>query len=195
MIRIISNDDGSPDRPLVMATGSPEDTEQLGELIARLLPPDTVISLNGDLGAGKTALTRGLARGLGCLWPVSSPTFTLLMEHPARADGLALYHFDTYRLEEREAEAVFAELGFETYFDAGGVCAVEWGEKIADLLPARTLVIRMFRSDSKDETARRITLSWPDDSRLTQLRLAVAARQADVSDKIKESDSHADPGL
>ena len=181
MIRIVSGGDGSPDRPLVMTTDSPEDTEQLGELIARLLPPDAVISLNGDLGAGKTALTRGLARGLGCLWPVSSPTFTLLMEHPARADGLALYHFDTYRLDEHEASAVFSELGFEAYFDDGGVCAVEWGEKIASLLPARTLVIRMIRAGYQDETTRRISLVWPDGNRINRLCLAVAARRADRS--------------
>lgn len=183
MIRIVSGGDGSPEQPLVMTTGSPEETEQLGELIARLLPPDAVISLNGDLGAGKTALTRGLARGLGCLWPVSSPTFTLLMEHPAQADGLALYHFDTYRLDEHEASAVFSELGFETYFDAGGVCAVEWGEKITSLLPARTLVIRMIRRGYKDETARRISLVWPDDNRINRLRLAVAAQRADRPDR------------
>jgi tRNA threonylcarbamoyladenosine biosynthesis protein TsaE len=176
MMRTLSDGDGSRDDPWVIESTSPEDTEQLGELLAGCLLPNTVISLNGDLGAGKTALTRGLARGLGCLGPVASPTFTLLMEHPARAGGLALYHFDTYRLELPDAAVAFADLGLDTYFDAGGVCVIEWGEKIAALLPARALQVKLSRLCQDDGQTRQIRLHWPDGAaRIAQVKQAIDA--------------------
>jgi|LSQX01.2.fsa_nt_gb tRNA threonylcarbamoyladenosine biosynthesis protein TsaE len=146
---------------LVLLSHSPAGTEQLGCLLAGLCKADTVISLSGDLGAGKTALTRGLARGLGCKGQVASPTFILLMEHPAGDDGLALYHFDVYRLLDVGGSQSFAELGLDEYFTAGGVSVIEWGEGISDLLPPDTLDIRLYRQDSKDEQKREIKICWP----------------------------------
>ena len=95
---------------IALLSQSPEQTDEFGRLLAGNLRPGDVVSLDGDLGAGKTALTRGLAAGLGCLVPVSSPTFTLLIEHPADIGGLALYHFDAYRLEGSDD---FCEIGLE----------------------------------------------------------------------------------
>lgn len=176
MMRTLVCGDGSPDHPWVIESICPEDTERLGELIAACLQPDAVISLNGDLGAGKTALTRGLARGLGCLGPVASPTFTILMEHPAQSGGLALYHFDAYRLDLPEAADTFAELGLDAYFHAGGVCVIEWGEKIAALLPACALTINLARLYQDHEQIRHIRLFWPGEAaRIARLRLAVEA--------------------
>ncbi|MDW7659100.1 MAG: tRNA (adenosine(37)-N6)-threonylcarbamoyltransferase complex ATPase subunit type 1 TsaE [Bacillota bacterium] len=177
-MRTLSCGDGNYETPWVIESTSPDDTEKLGELIAPFLPPNAVISLNGDLGAGKTALTRGLAHGLGCLGPVASPTFTLLMEHPAQAGGLALYHFDAYRLDMPDAADAFVEFGLDAYFDAGGVCAIEWGEKIASLLPVRTLSIKLSRHCQDDGQTRHIKLYWPDGAALiAQIRLVIDADQ------------------
>ena len=104
-------------------------TEQLGAALGKLLPPGTVIAFEGDLGAGKTAFTRGLARGLGCKEPVTSPTYTIVNEY--LGGRLPLFHFDMYRL--RSAEDLW-DIGWEDYLDRGGVCAVEWSENVRDAL-------------------------------------------------------------
>ncbi|MEA4889678.1 MAG: tRNA (adenosine(37)-N6)-threonylcarbamoyltransferase complex ATPase subunit type 1 TsaE [Clostridiaceae bacterium] len=137
---------------------SPEATGLLGRRLAGYLSADDVISLEGDMGAGKTAFTRGLAAGLHCRGTVASPTFTLLMEHPAGAGGLALYHFDTYRLSGAEE---FCELGLQEYFTAGGVCVLEWGDLVADILPPLALVIRFSQIDFNRPQTRLITITWP----------------------------------
>jgi len=118
-------------------------------------------------------LTRGLAAGLNCQGPVASPTFILLMEHPAGAGGLALYHFDAYRLA---GSADFCLAGLDEYFTTGGVCAVEWGSLIADLLPERTLRI-CLRQTSPDQPERRlIELFWPGcPERLAQLAVRLSS--------------------
>jgi tRNA threonylcarbamoyladenosine biosynthesis protein TsaE len=103
---------------------SPEQTQRLGALLGPALGPGDVILLQGGLGAGKTALTQGIARGLGVTETVNSPTFTILKEYSGR---LPLYHFDLYRIEHPDE---LLSLGFEQYFDAGdGVCVVEWAER------------------------------------------------------------------
>ena len=110
-------------------TNSPEETEQLGEKLAAALSPGTVLAFRGDLGAGKTAFTRGLARGLGYRDPVTSPTYTIVHEY--LGGRLPLFHFDMYRLSSSDD---LWDIGWEDYLDRGGICAVEWSEKVADAM-------------------------------------------------------------
>lgn len=110
-------------------TKSETETEAVGEALAGTLTPGTVIAFTGDLGAGKTAFTRGLARGLGISERVTSPTFTIVNEY--QGGRLPLFHFDMYRLES--AEELF-DIGWEDYLRRGGVCAVEWSEKVSEAL-------------------------------------------------------------
>ena len=130
-------------------THSPEETENLGEALGRRLPAGTVLAYRGELGAGKTAFTRGLARGLGFTEPVTSPTYTIVNEY--LGGRLPLFHFDMYRL--RSSDDLW-DIGWEDYLDRGGVCAVEWSENVADALEdAVTVTIRKL-----SDTAREITL-------------------------------------
>ena len=110
-------------------TNSPEETEALGERLAQTLTPGTVLAYRGDLGAGKTAFTRGLARGLGITEPVTSPTYTIVNEY--LGGRLPLFHFDMYRLSSEED---LWDIGWEDYLERGGVCAVEWSENVEDAL-------------------------------------------------------------
>ena len=128
---------------------SPEETEHIGEMLGRRLRPGTVVAYRGGLGMGKTAFTRGLARGLGCAGRVTSPTFTIVNEY----DGATpLFHFDMYRLNS--ADDLF-DIGWEDYLARGGVCAVEWSENVADALPENTVRVRI---DRDGDTGRRITI-------------------------------------
>ena len=106
-------------------TTSPEETEALAFRLAQKLPAGCVIAYQGDLGAGKTAFTRGLARGLGIREPVTSPTYTIVNEY--LSGRLPLFHFDMYRLHS--ADDLF-DIGWEDYLERGGVCAVEWSENV-----------------------------------------------------------------
>ena len=119
---------------------SPAETEALAERLARQLHPGDVIAYEGGLGMGKTAFTRGLARGLGCSGHVTSPTFTIVNEY--EGSKLPLFHFDMYRLGG--AEDLF-DIGWEDYLDRGGVCAVEWSEMVTDALPCDTIFVRFAR--------------------------------------------------
>ncbi len=110
-------------------THSPEETEALAARLGARLMPGTVIAYRGGLGAGKTAFTRGLARGLGIREPVTSPTYTVVNEY--LSGRLPLFHFDMYRLSS--AEELF-DIGWEDYLERGGVCAVEWSENVAEAL-------------------------------------------------------------
>ncbi len=107
-------------------TNNEQETEALGERFARELPDGTVVAMYGDLGAGKTAFVRGMARGMGLSCRVSSPTFTIVNEYLGERE---LIHFDMYRLSG--AEELF-EIGWEDYLSRGAVCAVEWSEKVED---------------------------------------------------------------
>ena len=134
-------------------TNSPAETENLGAALGKLLPAGTVLAYRGDLGAGKTAFTRGLARGLGCNELVTSPTYTIVNEY--LGGRLPLFHFDMYRL--RSSEDLW-DIGWEDYLERGGVCAVEWSENVADALEdAVTITIEKL-----GETSRRITLEGGD---------------------------------
>ena len=106
-------------------TNSPAQTEALGAALAACLEPGTVIAYRGDLGAGKTAFTRGLARGLGVKESVTSPTYTIVNEYLGGV--MPLFHFDMYRLG---SEDELFDIGWEDYLDRGGVCAVEWSENV-----------------------------------------------------------------
>lgn len=116
-------------------TNSPEETENLGAALGRILPHGTIVAYRGDLGAGKTAFTRGLARGLGYDGAVTSPTYTIVNEY--LGGRLPLFHFDMYRL--RSSDELW-DIGWEDYLDRGGVCAVEWSENVADAMENAVLV-------------------------------------------------------
>ena len=122
-------------------THSPEETEKLGEALGRCLAPGTVLAYRGELGAGKTAFTRGLARGLGYREPVTSPTYTIVNEY--LGGRLPLFHFDMYRLHSADD---LWDIGWEDYLDRGGVCAVEWSENVAGRFSAPAMLAWDIRS-------------------------------------------------
>lgn len=126
-------------------TFSPEETRHLGEKMADLLVAGDIICLNGDLGAGKTAFSQGVARGLRIEGPVTSPTFTLINEYEGR---LPLYHFDVYRLGGHEE---MDDLGYEEYFYGQGVCMVEWAQLVEVVLPDERLDIILTRDGETEE--------------------------------------------
>lgn len=132
-------------------THNERETELVGENLARELTAGMVIAFTGDLGAGKTAFTRGLARGLGVTERVTSPTFAIVNEYIG--GRLPLFHFDMYRLES--SEELF-DIGWEDYLRRGGVCAVEWSEKVADAL---TDAWRVDIRRGETEQERSITVS------------------------------------
>ncbi|GAA0351972.1 tRNA (adenosine(37)-N6)-threonylcarbamoyltransferase complex ATPase subunit type 1 TsaE [Bacillus horti] len=124
---------------------SPEDTARLAEQLAQELKGGEVITLTGDLGAGKTRFTQGLAVGLGIKKQVNSPTFTLIKEY--HGESLALYHMDVYRIEDE-----FEELGFDEYFYGDGVAVIEWPQQIEAQLPQQRLEINILKiSDNQRE--------------------------------------------
>ncbi len=131
---------------------SEAETEALGRRLAAVLAPGAVVAYRGDLGMGKTAFTRGLARGLGYEGRVTSPTFTIVNEY--EGGGLPLFHFDMYRLED--AGDLF-DIGWEDYLDRGGVCAVEWSERVEEALPEDTVTVSFARCP-ENENRRIITV-------------------------------------
>ena len=126
-------------------TNGPEETEALGARLARALEPGAVVAFTGDLGAGKTAFVRGLARGLGVQDRVTSPTFTVVNEY--EGGRLPLFHFDLYRLGC--ADELF-DIGWEDYLARGGVCAVEWSERMEELLEPGTIRVDLRRGEDED---------------------------------------------
>lgn len=127
---------------------SPEQTMALGQQLAPALQARDVILLDGDLGAGKTTFTKGLALGLGIKRNVKSPTFTIIREY--QGGRLPLYHMDVYRLEDGSGD----ELGLDEYFNGDGVNVVEWSTFITDELPAQYLRIVFKRDDDAGESQR-----------------------------------------
>ena len=130
-------------------TNSPAETEAVGQRLAQILTPGTVIAYCGDLGAGKTAFTRGLARGLGCADMVTSPTYTIVNEY--LSGRMPLFHFDMYRLASSDD---LWDIGWEDYLERGGVCAVEWSENVTDAMENAIWV----RIEKTGENSRRITV-------------------------------------
>ena len=138
---------------MVFFTNSPEETEQLGCALGNLLPAGAILAYEGDLGAGKTAFTRGLARGLGATEPVTSPTYTIVNEY--LSGRLPLFHFDMYRLIS--ADDLF-DIGWEDYLDRNGVCAVEWSENVREAMENAIFV----KFDKLGDFRRRITIEGGD---------------------------------
>lgn len=126
-------------------TNSPEETEKIGAAVGKIIPAGTVLAYRGDLGAGKTAFTRGLARGLGFTEAVTSPTYTIVNEY--LGGRLPLFHFDMYRLSS--ADDLF-DIGWEDYLDRGGVCAVEWSENVREALPPDAVTVTIARCPEND---------------------------------------------
>lgn len=127
-------------------TNSEQETEALGVRLAGKLEPGAVIAFTGDLGAGKTALTRGLARGLGISERITSPTFAIVNEY--EGGRLPLFHFDMYRVAS--SDELF-DIGWEDYLAREGVCAVEWSENIADALEEGTISVEIRRGASEGQ--------------------------------------------
>ncbi len=124
---------------MMLHSRSPSQTIRIGKQLGRFLRRGDVVALVGELGTGKTQLIKGLAQGIGFKKSayISSPSFTLINEHPGK---ITLYHMDLYRMEEEEAK----ELGLEEYFQGDGVTAVEWADKIPSLLPGQLLWIHLY---------------------------------------------------
>ena len=135
-------------------TNSPGETEAIGAALGKVLRPGTVIAYRGDLGAGKTAFTRGLAKGLGCTDLVTSPTYTIVNEY--LGGRLPLFHFDMYRL--RSSDDLF-DIGWDDYLDRAGVCAVEWSENVDDAMEDAIYIT----IEKLGEDARRITIEGGGD--------------------------------
>ena len=118
------------------------ETEALGRRLAAVLAPGAVVAYRGDLGMGKTAFTRGLARGLGYEGRVTSPTFTIVNEYEGK---IPLFHFDMYRLGDEDG---LFDIGWEDYLARKGVCAVEWSENVSDALEEGTLSVEICRGET-----------------------------------------------
>ena len=127
-------------------TKTPAETETVGETLAAALGPGAVVAFTGDLGAGKTAFVRGLARGLGIGERVTSPTFTIVNEY--EGGRLPLFHFDMYRLSS--SDELF-DIGWEDYLARGGVCAVEWSENVDDALEGAVIRVDIRRGERDGE--------------------------------------------
>lgn len=121
-------------------TNSPEETEKVGEELAGHLHAGDVVAMHGDLGAGKTAFVRGLARGLGITSRVTSPTFTIVNEYPGK---IPLFHFDMYRLGGPDE---LYEIGWEDYLDRGGICVCEWSEVAPGAFPDYTINLTITKT-------------------------------------------------
>ena len=130
-------------------TNSPEETEGVGLRLGKVLPGGTILAYEGDLGAGKTAFTRGLARGLGAAEQVTSPTYTIVNEY--LSGRLPLFHFDMYRLASADD---LWDIGWEDYLERGGICAVEWSENVREAMEDAITV----RIEKLGEDTRRITI-------------------------------------
>lgn len=137
-----------------------KEMEEFGEKLGSILKPGDIISLTGDLGAGKTTLTKSIGKGLGVEDYITSPTFTLINEYKGR---LNLYHFDVYRLE---GPIDLYDLGFEEYIYSNGVSIIEWGDKIEEILPEERINIQIEKSVELDE---RIIYLYGEGERFKQL--------------------------
>ena len=142
---------------------SAKQTMEIARLLGGQLREGDILALSGELGSGKTCFTGGIARGLGVSesYQITSPTFTLINEYPARCD---LYHFDVYRLN---GYSEFEDLGYEEYFSRGGVVVIEWAEKIAPVLPVDTFFVSF---EYVDENIRNIKIKGLK-SRLQELAI------------------------
>ena len=137
---------------MIVRSSSEAETERIGENLARALPEGSVVALYGDLGAGKTAFVRGMARGLGIEARVSSPTFTIVNEYSG--GGRELLHFDMYRLGG--AEELF-DIGWDDYLARSAVCAVEWSENVEDAFDGSEICVTLRKLS---DTLREIEIAF-----------------------------------
>lgn len=134
-------------------SNSPKETENIAKSFAKRLKAGDVVTLDGDLGAGKTAFTQGLAKGLEITDYVSSPTFTIINCYSGR---IPMYHFDVYRIED--AEEMY-DIGYDDYVGGDGVAVIEWSEKIKEILPVPRYEILISRDAEKHEDFRKIVIN------------------------------------
>lgn len=138
---------------MILVTRTPDETVVLGERIGARLRKGDVLALQGTLAAGKTTITKGIARGLRVTENITSPTFTLISEY---SGTMPLYHMDVYRLDSTED---FINLGVDDMLYGEGVCVIEWSEKIMSELPGRTITIRL---ETNENGSRTVTIdNWP----------------------------------
>lgn len=142
---------------LKVITKSREESVLLGATIGGFLKKGDVLCLDGDLGAGKTALTSGIANGMGMIANISSPTFTILMEHK-KSDVIPLFHFDAYRLL---SEDDFYDLGFDEYLSNEGVCIIEWAKRIKLAIPQNAIWIDLIKTSLDLTDERLIIFNFP----------------------------------
>lgn len=138
---------------MIIETHSEQETRELGKRLAQKAQPGQVFSLVGDLGVGKTVLTKGMAEGLGITEPVSSPTFTIVQVY--EEGRLPFYHFDVYRIGDPQE---MDEIGYEDYFYGQGICLVEWANLIGELMPEDTIHITIEKDLEQGFDYRRITI-------------------------------------
>lgn len=140
------------DKKSVFRTHSPEETQEIGVQIGTQLRPGDVVALIGDLGAGKTCLTQGIAQGVGVYQDqtVNSPSYILINEYEGK---IPIYHIDLYRLERLED---IVALGLEDYLEGDGICVIEWGDRMDELLPESHIQVTIT---AEDESTRAITVS------------------------------------
>jgi len=136
-------------------TFSEKDTFFLGKKIASHLKPGDAICLEGDLGTGKTVLTKGIAEGLGIKEPVTSPSFTIVNTYEGRTK---LHHFDVYRIDD--PEELYA-IGWDEYFSDDAITVVEWGDKVLNIMPADTICIKITK-DERNPDRRIINIERPN---------------------------------
>ena len=138
---------------MVIETGSPEETFELGKKIGSRAKAGQVYTLTGDLGTGKTVFTQGVAAGLGLTEPVNSPTFTIVQVY--EEGRLPFYHFDVYRIGDIEE---MEEIGYDDYFFGSGICLIEWAELIEEILPEDRISITIQKNLEKGFDYRQITI-------------------------------------
>jgi tRNA threonylcarbamoyladenosine biosynthesis protein TsaE len=131
---------------MLLKINSEADTQRYGKYLASTLMPGDILCLVGDLGTGKTALTKAIARGLGITESISSPTFNIVKEY--HSGRLPLYHFDVYRVSDPDE---LFEIGAEEYFYGEGVCVIEWADLIRDMIPPGSRLIEIRYGDAPEE--------------------------------------------
>ena len=136
-----------------LAVTGPAETMLCGEIMGKMIPAGSTVGLSGDLGAGKTVFTKGIARGLETEREPNSPTFVIMNGYEAETP---LFHFDAYRLS---GSAEFEDIGYEEFFYGDGVAVVEWADKISDVLPADAVIIHIRPVRDGDENSREIRIT------------------------------------
>lgn len=138
---------------MIIETWKPEETFAAGQKIGEKALPGQIYTLSGDMGAGKTVFTQGVAKGLGITEPVNSPTFTIVQVY--EEGRLPFYHFDVYRIADIEE---MEEIGYDDCFFGGGVCLIEWAELIEEIIPAEHISVKIEKDLEKGFDYRKITI-------------------------------------